>query len=78
MICTHLKEKQFIEHLQFKQKQTNLKLFDETHSYLTRKQNKNYFIPRVNTNTIAKCIDSYIYVRPKVWNQILLNVKNMK
>ena len=52
------------------------KLLDNTHSYHTRrKQSKNYFIPRVKT---TQSQNSLTYIGPKVWNEIPLNVKNMK
>ena len=52
------------------------KLLDNSHSYHTRrKQSKNYFIPRVKT---TQSQNSLTYMGPKVWNEIPLNVKNMK
>ena len=52
------------------------KLLDDTHSYHTkRKQSKNYFIPRVKT---TQSQNSLTYIGPEEWNQIPLNVKNMK
>ena len=52
------------------------KFFDDIHSYRTgRKQSKSYFIPRVKTTQLQ---NSLTYIEPKVWNQIPLNVKNMK
>ena len=52
------------------------KLLDDTHSYHTRrKQTKNYFIPRVKT---TQSQNSLTHLGPKLWNQIPLNIKNMK
>ena len=52
------------------------KLLDDIHSYhRSRKQSKNYFIPRVKT---TQSQNSLTYIGPKVWNQIPLNIKNLK
>ena len=50
-------------------------MLDELHSYNTRtKHKRNYFITRVATKQAQKCL---IYIGPKIWNQIPLQVKEI-
>jgi len=53
-----------------------INILDEFHHHDTRKkQNKNYYISRVETKQAQKMLT---YAGPKVWNQIPRQIKEMK
>ena len=50
-------------------------MLDELYSYNTRtKHKRNYFVTRISTKQAQKYL---IYIGPKIWNQIPLQVKEM-
>ena len=53
----------------------NMQKLDSTHSYGTRlSHNQNFSLPTIRTN-VGK--NSFVYMGPKIWSQISLNIKNL-